>query len=88
MPDADELVAVAHLDRDDPVGLQRRVVGRELRLLDDAVLRREQEVLRLLETACLDDRAYVLSLAERQQVDDRAAIDWRDPSGSSCTFSR
>ena len=71
---ADELVALAHLDRDDPVGLQVRVVGAELRLLDDTVLRREEEVLGLLEVARLDHRAHGLALAERQQVDDRAAL--------------
>ena len=72
--DADELVALAHLDRDDPVRLERRVVRLELRLLDDAVLRREDEVLGLLEVARLDHRAHLLVLAERQQVDDRAAL--------------
>ena len=70
----DELVALAHLDRDDPVGLERRVVRGELRLLDDAVLRREDEVLGLLEVARLDHGAHLLVLAERQQVDDRAAL--------------
>ena len=72
--DADELVAVAHLDRDDPVGLERRVVRGELRLLDDAVLRREDEVLRLLEVARLHDGAHGLVLPEREEVDDRAAL--------------
>src|SRR5581483_6844584 len=72
--DADELVALAHLDRDDPVGAQVRVVGLQLGLLDHAVLRGEQQVLRLLEVARLDDRAHRFALAERQQVDDRAAL--------------
>ena len=74
MAHADELVALAHLDRDDPVGLQRRVVRPELRLLDDAVLRAEHEVLRLAEIARLHDRAHRLALPERQQVDDRATL--------------
>ena len=71
---ADELVALAHLDRDDPVRLQRRVVLGELRLLDDAVLRRAEQVLGLLEVPRLDHGAHLLALAERQQVDDRAAL--------------
>ena len=33
-PDGDQLVVVANVDRDDPVGLDRRVVGAELGLLD------------------------------------------------------
>src|SRR3954454_23436921 len=72
VPHADELVALAHLDRDDAVRLERRVVGLELRLLDDAVLRAEDEVLRFLEVARLHDRAHILALPERKQVDDRA----------------
>src|SRR5262245_36634003 len=74
MANRDELVAHAHLDRDDPVRLQRRVVGRELGLLHDAVLRREDEVLRLLEVAGLDHGAYLLVLSEREQVLDRPAL--------------
>src|SRR5262245_11002783 len=74
MANRDELVALAHLDRDDPVRLQRRVVGRELGLLHDAVLRREDEVLRLLEVAGLDHGAYLLVLSEREQVLDRPAL--------------
>ena len=73
-PDADQLVALAHLQRDDPVGLERRVVLEELRLLDHALLRREDEVLRLLVVARRDHGADELVLAERQQVDDRAAL--------------
>src|SRR5258707_121603 len=65
---------VAHLDRDDPVGLEVRVVRLELGLLDDPVLRRKDEVLGLLELAGLNDGAHLLVLAERQQVDDRAAL--------------
>jgi hypothetical protein len=72
--DADELVALAHLDRDDAVGLQRRVVRLELRLLHDTFLRGEDDVLRFLEVARLDDCAHLLALLERQQVDDRAAL--------------
>jgi hypothetical protein len=71
---ADEFVAVAHLDRDDPVGLEIRVVGLELRLLHDTVLRRKHEVLGLLELPRLDDGAHLLALPERQQVDDRATL--------------
>jgi hypothetical protein len=74
VPRTDQLVAFAHLDRDDPVRLEIRVVGLQLRLLDDAVLRREEEVLRLFEVARLDHRADILALAERQQVDDRATL--------------
>src|SRR4051812_45318925 len=74
VPNADELVALAHLDRDDPVGLERRVVRSKLGLLDDAVLRREDEVLRLLEVARLDDGTHLLVLPERQKVDDRATL--------------
>ena len=47
----EQLVVVADVDRDDPVGFDRRVVGEELRLLDRAALRREDEVLRLGEVA-------------------------------------
>ncbi len=71
---ADELVALAHLDRDDPVRLQRRVVRGELRLLHDAVLRAEDEVLRFAEVARLHDRTHGFVLPERQRVDDRAAL--------------
>src|SRR5207302_9881211 len=74
MPDADELVSLAHLDRDDAFRAQRRVVGRKPRLLHDTVLRREHEVLGLLEVPRLDHRAYLLGLPERQQVLDRAAL--------------
>jgi hypothetical protein len=72
--DADELVAVAHLQGNDPVRLERRVVGGELCLLHDAVLRPEEEVLGLLEVARLDHCAHRFALAEREQVDDRAAL--------------
>ena len=72
--DADQLVALAQVDRDDPVGLQRRVVLLEPRLLDDAVLRRGDEVLRLLEVTGGDDGADRLPLRERQEVRDRAAL--------------
>src|ERR671916_412955 len=34
-PHGDQLVVVADVDRDDPVGLDRRVVERELGFLDD-----------------------------------------------------
>ena len=73
-PDADQLVALAHLQGDDPVGLERGVVLEELGLLDDAVLGREDEVLRLLVVARRDHGADELVLAERQQVHDRAAL--------------
>ncbi len=72
--DGDELVAVAHLDRDDPVGAERRVVRNKLRLLHDPVLRAKDEVLRLGEVARLHDRAHLFALAERQDVDDRAPL--------------
>ena len=74
VPHADELVSLAHLDRDDPVGTQRRVVRRELRLLDDSVLRGEHEKLGLLEVARLDHGTHLLVLPEREQVLDRAAL--------------
>ena len=48
--------------------------SRELRLLDDAVLGRAEQVLGLVEVARLDHGAHLLALAERQQVDDRAAL--------------
>src|SRR4051794_30171909 len=64
----------SHLDRDDPVGLQRRVVRGELGLLDDSPLRREREVLRLGELPRLDDGAHLLVLTERKQVLDRASF--------------
>ena len=73
-PHADQLVVLAHLDRDDPVRLERRVVGGELRLLDHALPRREDEVLRLLEVARRDHGAHVLVLPEGEQVHDRAAL--------------
>src|SRR5918911_1076938 len=66
--------AVARVDRDDPVRLERRVVLGEARLLDDPLLRREDQVLRLLEVPRLDDRAHLLVLPEREQVDDRASL--------------
>src|SRR5579864_5842469 len=71
---ADELVALSHLDGDDPVRTQRSVVGHELGLLDDAVLRAEDEVLRLAEVTGLHDRTHLLPLAEGQEVHDRAAF--------------
>ena len=70
---ADQLVALADVDRDDPVGLARRVVLLEERLLDDAALRRLHEVHALAEVARGDDGAHVLALAQRQQVDHGAA---------------
>ena len=73
-PDTDELVVLAHPQGDDPVRLERRVVLEEGRLLDDSLLRREDEVLGLLEVAGRDDGADQLSLPEREQVDDRAAL--------------
>ena len=69
-----ELVVVAELDRDDPVRLERGVVREELGLLDDALPRREDEVLRLLEVSRRDDCAHVLVLAEGQEVHDRASL--------------
>ena len=72
--DADELVVLAQLDRDDPVRLERRVVGAELGLLDDALARRADEVLGLLEVARGDDGLDVLVLPEREEIDDRAAL--------------
>ena len=71
---ADQLVALAHLQGDDPVGLQRRVVLEELRLLDHALAGREEQVLRLAVVAGRDHGADRLLLPERQQVDDRAAL--------------
>ena len=71
---ADQLVALAQLDRDDPVGLQRRVVVEEPRLLHDAALGAEDEVLRILEVARLEHRPDLLVLAEGQHVHDRAAL--------------
>src|ERR671935_197683 len=70
----DELVALSHLDGDDPVRPERGVVGGELGLLDDAVLRRKHEILGLLEVARLDHGPDLLALGERQQVDDRATL--------------
>src|SRR3712207_9391066 len=55
--DADELVVLTQPDGDDAVRLQRRVVLGEEGLLDEAVPRREHEVLRLLEVARRDDGA-------------------------------
>ena len=57
-----------------PSALSGVLYAFELGLLDDAVLRAEDEVLRLVEVARLDDGAHGLALAERQQVDDRAAL--------------
>src|SRR5437588_1283238 len=74
MADADELVVFAKLDRDDPVRFQRRVVVDEPRLLDDALLRPEDEVLRVLEVAGLDDGPDLLVLPQRKQVLDRPAL--------------
>ena len=71
---ADELVVLAKLDRDDPVGSERRVVRAERRLLDNALARGEHEVLRLLEVPRGNDRADVLVLPEREEVHDRATL--------------
>src|SRR2546421_33052 len=65
----DESVAVPELDGDDPVGLERRVVLLEARLLDHPVPGCEDEVLRLLELTGRDHRADLLVLRERQEVD-------------------
>ena len=70
----DELVVVADVDRDDAVGLDRRVVGAELGLLDRAVLRREHEVLGLGEVARGEHGLDALALAQRQDVHERAAL--------------
>src|ERR671931_625291 len=74
MLNRDELVVIAQLDRDDPVGLEGRVVRRELGLLDRPVLGREDEVLRLLEVPCLDDGTHLFTRTERQQVLDGAPL--------------
>ena len=71
---ADQLVVLAHLERNDPVGLERRVVLEELGLLDHTLLRREDQVLRLLVVTCGDHSAHELVLPEGQQVDDRTAL--------------
>src|SRR5262249_34894696 len=42
-PHGEQLVVVADVDRDDPVGFDRRVVGAQLGLLDGPVLGREHE---------------------------------------------
>ena len=73
-PHLDQLVAVADLDRDDPVGADRRVVGEELGFLDQALGGGEGEVLVLLEVAGRDHRHHLLAFAQRQQVDQRAAF--------------
>ena len=69
----DELVLVADVDRDDAVGVDRRVVGAELGLLDDPVARREDEEAALGVVARREHRLDALALAQRQDVDERAA---------------
>ena len=73
-PHLDQLVAVADLDRDDPVGADRRVVGEELGFLDQALGGGEGEVLVLVEVAGRDHRRHLLAVAQRQHVDQRAAF--------------
>ena len=70
----DELVVVADLDRDDAVGLDRRVVRLQLGLLDRAALRREQEVLGLAVVARREHRLDPLALAQRQHVAEVPAL--------------
>ena len=70
----DELVVVADVDRDDAVGLDRRVVGQELRLLDLTLAGGEHEVLALGEVTRRQHRADELALAERQHVDERTTL--------------
>ena len=70
----DELVVVADLDRDDAVGLDRRVVGAELGLLDHALAGGEDEVLALAEVARGLHGPDELALAQRQHVHERAAL--------------
>ena len=81
--DGQQLVVVADVDRDDPVGFDRRVVGLQLGLLDGAVAGREHEVLRLGEVARRDDRLDALALAQRQDVDERATLGGALRLGSS-----
>jgi len=73
-PHGDQLVVVADVDRDNPVGLDRRVVRLERSLLDLALAGREHEVLALVEGR--ESRAPTATrspLAQRQQVDERGA---------------
>ena len=72
--DRDELVVLADVDRDDPVGLDRRVVERELGLLDDAVAGPERQVRRLGEVARREHGLDALVLAQRQHVAEVAAL--------------
>src|SRR3954468_7156028 len=70
----DELVLLAELDRDDAVRLERRVVVGETRLLDNAVLRREHEVLGFAEVPSGDEGAHAFALRQRKQIDECPAF--------------
>src|SRR5215211_5966898 len=72
--DPDELVAVADLDGDDAVGLDLRVVGDELRLLDHALRGGEDQVLALREVARGLHGHHALALAEGQHVHQGAPL--------------
>src|SRR5579864_1821453 len=74
MPNGYQLVAVSHIDRDDPVSFQWRVVFSEPRLFHDTVLRRTEKEFSLFEIAGLDHRANLLARSEGQQVDDCASL--------------
>ena len=73
-PHLDQLVAVTDLDRDDPVGPDRRVVGGELGLLDLSLGGREDQVLALAEVAGGLHRHHPLAVAQRQHVDQGPAL--------------
>ena len=73
-PHLHQLVAVADLDRDDPVRPDRRVVGGELGLLDQALRGREDQVLALAEVACRLHGHHPLLVAQRQHVHQGAAL--------------
>jgi hypothetical protein len=82
-PHRDELVVVADVDGDDAVRLDRRVVGQELRLLDDAGLRREDEELRLAEVPGGDDGLDPLPSRSGRTFTSARPLEVRDASGSS-----
>src|SRR6185436_10164862 len=69
---ADEAIVVAQLDGDDAARALARERG-ERRLLDGAVLRREEHELVFLERLDRQHRRDALAFLERQQVHDRSA---------------
>src|SRR6202035_557389 len=73
LADSDQLVVVPDIDGDDPVGLDRGVVGQEIRLLHHSLPGGKHQVLTLGEVPSREHRLDPLSLAQGEHIYERAA---------------